>query len=328
MFIVVAHSSLSGYDDELELAKCRLDDIIGLYQNITKTTVKHNVANSHTILPEQEWHRQFLQHMSTLTHHAEQLEKFSTDLLNTEIQVRQLHLLEDSIVEQLHEQEKLYISRLEECHQVLGRQIELMNCLDEINHLLQGSRSSFDSSSTLCPPRHRRSSLSNLARLDDVQDRAVDRWIHRIRCQLSLKIGGSVSTGYVMHSYQHKNAREWIITGLGTTVDFKPCRYALHIRAEEHHLFRLLPKEDWIPDDQIGQCQSENCSTRFTLFQRRHHCRKCGHIVCQRHSMNRAPLLNASKIPEWHRVCSQCFGELMDFSVIEHSKNSLIDHCD
>ncbi|KAI8370911.1 hypothetical protein BD560DRAFT_110441 [Blakeslea trispora] len=328
MLIVIANSSLSGCDDELELAKSRLDDIIGLYQNMAHVTSKYNTTNAPTLLSEQAWHRQFLQLMSDLTHHAEQLENFSTDMLNTETQVRQLLSLEKSIVERLHEQEKLYISRLEECHQVLGRQIELMNCLDEISHSLQDTRNSFDSSSstTLCSTKHRHSLVSNSTRVN-VQDTSLDTWIHRIRCELSLRIGGSASTGCVMHSFQHGSTTEWIVSGLGTATNFEPCKYTFHIRLGEHHPFRLLPKEEWISDDQVDQCQSEDCSTYFTLLQRRHHCRKCGHIVCQRHSMNRASLLNASDRLGWHRVCNHCFDELMEHNTIKQSTDSLMDHC-
>ena len=36
--------------------------------------------------------------------------------------------------------------------------------------------------------------------------------------------------------------------------------------------------QTWIEDDAVKQCFS--CSTYFSLFNRRHHCRSCGRIYC------------------------------------------------
>ena len=44
----------------------------------------------------------------------------------------------------------------------------------------------------------------------------------------------------------------------------------------------------WIPDDHQPNCRS--CGAQFTLFNRRHHCRACGHIVCNKCSTGRAIL--------------------------------------
>ncbi|KAI8880802.1 hypothetical protein K501DRAFT_149738, partial [Backusella circina FSU 941] len=50
------------------------------------------------------------------------------------------------------------------------------------------------------------------------------------------------------------------------------------------------------------------CKVQFSLFQRRHHCRRCGLIICQRHSLNRLPLFsNRHDNAIWHRVCDSCF---------------------
>ncbi|OAD72182.1 hypothetical protein PHYBLDRAFT_9747, partial [Phycomyces blakesleeanus NRRL 1555(-)] len=50
------------------------------------------------------------------------------------------------------------------------------------------------------------------------------------------------------------------------------------------------------------------CNTQFSFFQRKHHCRKCGMIVCQRHSANQLPLFSYdSPCVEWSRVCDACF---------------------
>lgn len=43
-----------------------------------------------------------------------------------------------------------------------------------------------------------------------------------------------------------------------------------------------VTRRHWTPDSQVNVCST--CPTQFTLFERKHHCRRCGHIFCQQHS--------------------------------------------
>ncbi|EDQ92552.1 uncharacterized protein MONBRDRAFT_13501, partial [Monosiga brevicollis MX1] len=47
----------------------------------------------------------------------------------------------------------------------------------------------------------------------------------------------------------------------------------------------------WTPDDH-GKCQL--CANKFTMVRRRHHCRRCGKLVCS----SCAPKNNTKPIPE------------------------------
>lgn len=40
------------------------------------------------------------------------------------------------------------------------------------------------------------------------------------------------------------------------------------------------------PDNEASHCAYPGCTTRFSLFERRHHCRKCGDIFCAAHCSN------------------------------------------
>lgn len=62
----------------------------------------------------------------------------------------------------------------------------------------------------------------------------------------------------------------------------------------------------WIPDEQTDECMI--CFKSFTVFFRRHHCRRCGKCVCG----YCAPKNNTRPIPEWNlrepvRHCKQCY---------------------
>ncbi|GAA5899805.1 hypothetical protein JCM8208_004568 [Rhodotorula glutinis] len=47
---------------------------------------------------------------------------------------------------------------------------------------------------------------------------------------------------------------------------------------------RMLPRSQWKRDDEAEQCADPDCSQRFDLLNRRHHCRTCGDIFCASHS--------------------------------------------
>ncbi|KAI8637434.1 hypothetical protein BD408DRAFT_424559 [Parasitella parasitica] len=85
--------------------------------------------------------------------------------------------------------------------------------------------------------------------------------------------------------------------------------------------FQLLDQDEWIQDDDAKMCEfkiqdrhdyikrTKHCDAKFGVFQRRHHCRSCGHVFCHEHSSNKLPLFvsNGQDCGEWARVCDTCF---------------------
>jgi len=63
----------------------------------------------------------------------------------------------------------------------------------------------------------------------------------------------------------------------------------------------------WVPDSEASMCM--HCmKTKFTAINRRHHCRKCGAVICGACSPKRFLLPNQSGKPL--RVCNTCFTAL------------------
>ncbi|KAH3764512.1 protein piccolo [Pelomyxa schiedti] len=58
----------------------------------------------------------------------------------------------------------------------------------------------------------------------------------------------------------------------------------------------------WVPDYTSEMCMS--CNARFTLILRRHHCRKCGHVVCGYCSEMRYFI---DSLNQYARVCGPCY---------------------
>ncbi|XP_023784077.1 zinc finger FYVE domain-containing protein 26 isoform X2 [Cyanistes caeruleus] len=64
------------------------------------------------------------------------------------------------------------------------------------------------------------------------------------------------------------------------------------------------PKQEWIPDDTETICMV--CKTeRFTMFNRRHHCRRCGRLVCSSCSTKKMEIEPCRE--NLSRVCDQCY---------------------
>lgn len=70
---------------------------------------------------------------------------------------------------------------------------------------------------------------------------------------------------------------------------------------EEERLLGIL-KPVWTPDEEAPVCM--NCSQRFTVIRRRHHCRACGRVLCNTCCSCRAPLEYMEG--KEARVCLSC----------------------
>ncbi|KAJ7151684.1 FYVE zinc finger-domain-containing protein [Mycena filopes] len=96
------------------------------------------------------------------------------------------------------------------------------------------------------------------------------------------------------------------------------------------HLAVLLDKKLWKEDANATHCDNFYCRVPFTVWERKHHCRKCGGIFCQPCSARSTPLLDASHLPFLHpprdtplqafaspvspledaRVCDDCYDQI------------------
>ncbi|KAF0902148.1 hypothetical protein E2562_014401 [Oryza meyeriana var. granulata] len=66
-------------------------------------------------------------------------------------------------------------------------------------------------------------------------------------------------------------------------------------------------KDHWVPDEAVSKCTA--CTADFSAFNRRHHCRNCGDIFCDKCTQGRTPLTtDADAQPV--RVCDRCMAEV------------------
>ncbi|KAK4429409.1 protein FREE1 [Sesamum alatum] len=66
-------------------------------------------------------------------------------------------------------------------------------------------------------------------------------------------------------------------------------------------------KDHWVPDEVVTKCTA--CGTDFSAFVRKHHCRNCGDIFCDKCTQGRTALTAEENAPVV-RVCDRCLAEV------------------
>uniref|UniRef100_A0A0V0IAI0 Putative ovule protein n=1 Tax=Solanum chacoense TaxID=4108 RepID=A0A0V0IAI0_SOLCH len=66
-------------------------------------------------------------------------------------------------------------------------------------------------------------------------------------------------------------------------------------------------KDFWVPDEAVRKCTA--CATDFSAFNRKHHCRNCGDIFCDKCTQGRVAL-TADEDAHPVRVCDRCMAEV------------------
>lgn len=77
----------------------------------------------------------------------------------------------------------------------------------------------------------------------------------------------------------------------------------------------------WIPDSRVTMCQV--CTEQFNVYNRRHHCRGCGKVVCKTCSGFEAPLKYMEN--ESARVCEKCYETLLESVKASEDEQHLVN---
>ncbi|MCJ1303357.1 hypothetical protein MMC08_006166 [Hypocenomyce scalaris] len=84
-------------------------------------------------------------------------------------------------------------------------------------------------------------------------------------------------------------------------------------------------KEHWKPDADAVICDAPICQKSFNLFERRHHCRRCGYVFCNTHSHYTIPL---DQDAEFHpdgalsRACTHCWNQYRSWEAARRSRSN------
>jgi len=139
----------------------------------------------------------------------------------------------------------------------------------------------------------RKLDLSNLSVLDISDNDSQD-------IKYAIQLSESSKSFLVFGSNQEDKAK-WLEQLTNTLSDYKLKEQTLLKETTETPYQHTAPV--WIPDESVDKCPI--CSVKFTLIKRKHHCRKCGTVVCSDCSSNNLflPNISTKKV----RVCDNCF---------------------
>ncbi|XP_041354044.1 zinc finger FYVE domain-containing protein 21-like isoform X2 [Gigantopelta aegis] len=68
-----------------------------------------------------------------------------------------------------------------------------------------------------------------------------------------------------------------------------------------------IREPDWVPDDQFQYCMNPDCQGKFHFMNRRHHCRRCGKVFCNKCCEAKLPLPRMCFVDPV-RHCQTCSG--------------------
>ncbi|KAH7869978.1 uncharacterized protein C8R40DRAFT_1058087 [Lentinula edodes] len=127
------------------------------------------------------------------------------------------------------------------------------------------------------------------------------------------------------------------------------CAASVHLIRPNEHLATLIPRSLWKPNSLSNSCDAFSCESiflsfanftfsfpvDFSMFKRRHHCRKCGGVFCHKCTSRTTPLLDTRNLPflspprntsiydfgseggivdSLARVCDHCWDQLHDIT--------------
>eukprot|EP01130_Rhizamoeba_saxonica_P008545 TRINITY_DN345_c0_g1_i4.p1 TRINITY_DN345_c0_g1~~TRINITY_DN345_c0_g1_i4.p1 ORF type:complete len:522 (-),score=74.89 TRINITY_DN345_c0_g1_i4:2325-3890(-) len=137
----------------------------------------------------------------------------------------------------------------------------------------------------------------------------------------SIKFSGP-SKSFIVFSNSAEEKEEWLIM-IGTAIDQHHNSLGSLQRKSSRSHGSIAPL--WIPDKEASNCMQ--CNRKFSMIQRKHHCRRCGKCICGRCSSNRVllPFIHQStKV----RVCIRCFEEQIKRKAVHDLQPLKLDEFD
>ena len=117
----------------------------------------------------------------------------------------------------------------------------------------------------------------------------------------------STKISFVAYCDDGKEAHEWF-NKISDAMKEQKRKEESGALTHKHTLSEAQPV--WTPDCHYDECTMDGCDNKFSLFNRRHHCRRCGKLVCG--SCSKYELLNAYGVPQ--RACKQCYFNFINYN--------------
>ncbi|GBC08922.1 hypothetical protein RclHR1_00850003 [Rhizophagus clarus] len=260
-----------------------------------------------------EWPIEYTNIMNNCVQQAKELEYLQVELEKSKQDFRLLLSFKEEIEKTLEEKEREYLEKLRECEAVASYQVGTIDSMEKLLKELEVKMDKLQNEQRQeRRERHKYSSshlsassiLSNGESLKKkhVQKASVD--IKNASLQNdSSKDNSTVSVEELIPSYclsPPQSRRQSCTNPITLFTDEERIR----------HQTRFCLAKRWVEDDEVSICQQAGCSVKFNLWNRRHHCRRCGNIFCNTHSAYSMLLFPDGSEDwggVWSRVCESCF---------------------
>ncbi|KAI9865485.1 MAG: hypothetical protein M1824_002224 [Vezdaea acicularis] len=84
-------------------------------------------------------------------------------------------------------------------------------------------------------------------------------------------------------------------------------------------------KQHWKRDEECTTCHDPTCMKSFNLFERRHHCRRCGWVFCNEHTPYTVPLDQHAQFHTnglYNRACNECWNQYKRWEVLRQTRKN------
>nr|CAG8617318.1 4120_t:CDS:2 [Entrophospora candida] len=282
--------------------------------------------------------------MNTCVKQAEELELFRSETEKNKKDFMALINVKESIELLLEEKEKEYLEKIRECEAVTGGQTGMINSMEFLLKDLEGKMDCLINEN-----QRRKNSLIKNRQEDQHKDRqhkdqkkiinqnkninikshhhnksSISTLVNPDNNDLAANMNG-IKKGHNLNNHsidsiilQKSKSRESDYNsdefGPSDLIPFR-CLQSytnpISLFTDEErvkHQSRLAKR--WVEDDEVSTCQQPGCDVNFNLWNRRHHCRRCGYIFCNTHSAYSMLLFPDGSEDwggVWSRVCGKCF---------------------
>jgi len=111
----------------------------------------------------------------------------------------------------------------------------------------------------------------------------------------------------------------------GNCICSRPKAFGSRCLVSSHYVFHANCLFLLQPDSESVVCDDTTCQVYFGFLSRKHHCRRCGNIFCDRHSSHAIPLdEDANYHPEGAKVraCEHCFTDYLRWKIARSSRSN------
>ncbi|CAI2178352.1 17807_t:CDS:2 [Funneliformis geosporum] len=268
-----------------------------------------------------EWPLEYENIMNNCVQQAKKLEYLQAELEKSKRDFRLLLDFKEEIEKTLEDKEREYLEQIRHCEAVTNGQSGMIDSMEKLLRELEDKmdklllEKSGKRQERIGKHKHNSSAISHLSASNIIGEKHERKRAHRV--SVDIKKGSPPNNYSIDNSPSYTPAEELVPAYCLAPPQTRRQSYTNPISLftdEERirHQSRFCLAKRWVEDDEVSICQHSNCSVKFNLWNRRHHCRRCGNIFCNTHSAYSMLLFPDGSEDwggVWSRVCEGCFSD-------------------